>query len=327
MGNNQSHIKVKKNVDVVMVGGGHSNVQVIKEISEKFELLDRIETEDIYEKLRCNSDINGVRLTLISDHDTSFYSGMLPGCIAKQYDNEDIQINLVEFCKWANCNFIRQKMVGLDPKNQLIICENDFKIHYDYLSIDIGSTTRGLDIPGVEEYTIPTRPIATLIEKIDKFEKELNFLENNNGKENEQKEKNERKNLKICVVGAGAAGIELSFAFRSRFSFQNLKNEIVLINGSKKPLMDNRGKSLTNNIEEKLKENNITFLSDLKVKSIQCKDNQQDDCNNINQNDDDNDKENYRYLSIQFENREENEDCDLILFATGAAPPSGKIYT
>lgn len=36
---------------------------------------------------------------------------------------------------------------------------------YDVLSVDVGSVTRGLDLPGVKEHCLATRPISMLMAK------------------------------------------------------------------------------------------------------------------------------------------------------------------
>ncbi len=72
--------------DLVLVGGGHSHVQVVKMLA-----------------------MNGppdLRVTLISDSSTAFYSGMLPGCIAGLYAPGQIQIQLRALCNWAGARFI-----------------------------------------------------------------------------------------------------------------------------------------------------------------------------------------------------------------------------
>ena len=60
--------------DLVLVGGGHSHVQVLKAFGMRAE--------------------PGVRLTLITPTLQTPYSGMLPGCISGVYSEADIHINL-----------------------------------------------------------------------------------------------------------------------------------------------------------------------------------------------------------------------------------------
>ena len=60
--------------DLLLVGGGHSHVQVLKHFAM--------------------NPVHGVRLTLVSDADVSPYSGMVPGYIAGHYALNDIHIPL-----------------------------------------------------------------------------------------------------------------------------------------------------------------------------------------------------------------------------------------
>ena len=104
----------------------------------------------------------------------------MPGCIAKLYKKEETEIPLGPLANWAEVDFINQEVVGIDFDSKEIILgeaeegkgednsaitgvQSRGRVSYDVLSIDIGSTARGLDIPGVMEYAIPTRPIDALI--------------------------------------------------------------------------------------------------------------------------------------------------------------------
>ncbi len=77
-------------------------------------------------------------------------------------------------------------------------------LEYDLLIVNVGSRTRSSHhIPGVWEHCLTTRPIAPLMNKI--VEKENFFL---------------KKNIipVVGVCGSGAAGIELAFAFKNRWT-------------------------------------------------------------------------------------------------------------
>ena len=72
------------------------------------------------------------------------------------------------------------------------------------LAINVGSKTKDtLNCKGVWEHGLTTRPINDLLPKIEKKEQEL-------------KEKGIVPTVVIC--GAGAAGTELSLAFKARWS-------------------------------------------------------------------------------------------------------------
>lgn len=70
------------------------------------------------------------------------------------------------------------------------------------VSFDIGSRTAYQEsVPGVKEYAIATRPIHKLVSKIDQRISNLNATEV----------------VDVIVVGAGAAGIEVTSCFYSTY--------------------------------------------------------------------------------------------------------------
>ena len=79
-------------------------------------------------------------------------------------------------------------------------------LSFDAISLDIGSTSRGLlTTPGAMQYSIPTRPISDLVKRFDMETKSL--MESSNG----------QSSVDLVVVGGGAAGIELSMSVMGRW--------------------------------------------------------------------------------------------------------------
>ena len=92
-------------------------------------------------------------------------------------------------------------MVGKENRIELT---DGTSLEYDALILNIGSKTQGTKtVPGIWEHAMTTRPINHLIPKIMEKEKDL-------------QEKGVIPNVVVC--GAGAAGTELAFAFKSRWS-------------------------------------------------------------------------------------------------------------
>jgi pyridine nucleotide-disulfide oxidoreductase family protein len=195
-GNSKSNPQMQR---LVLVGGGHGHVQVIK-------ALNRL------------SRPASVHVTLIDPQESASYSGMVPGCVSKLYTPDQTLIHLRPLAEWASIDYMKRSVVDVDAEKRKIFL-NDVDddaiscIEYDAVSFDIGSATRGLDeTPGAAEYTIPTRPISDLVQRIADEEEVLKS-------ELEDGSRKKENGAHVVVVGGGAAGIELSLAMRARWSY------------------------------------------------------------------------------------------------------------
>jgi len=170
---------------LVLIGGGHAHAQVIKALKARPKNL---------------------HVTLIDSQTSATYSGMVPGCVANLYTPAQTLLHLEPLCDWATIEFIQDEVVDMDFDNQCISLKHaPHPVPYDAVSLDIGSKSRGLDdTPGAREYTIPTRPISKLVERIEAAEKLLEEIEGTAAS--------------VVVVGGGAAGIELAMSMRGRWN-------------------------------------------------------------------------------------------------------------
>eukprot|EP00300_Choanocystis_sp_HF-7_P039395 c5793_g1_i1.p1 GENE.c5793_g1_i1~~c5793_g1_i1.p1 ORF type:complete len:777 (-),score=168.37 c5793_g1_i1:70-2400(-) len=167
--------------DLVLVGGGHAHVHVLKMFGMK--------------------PLPGVRVTVISRDVESPYSGMLPGHIAGIYTREQCHINVMRLCVFAGAIFVHAEVSRIDTNARLIYVKDEARppISYDILSIDIGITpdTKTVD---------PT--LVTPVKPIDSFSRRWDAI----------LERTKRPNIRIriMVVGAGPGGVELCLNIQTR---------------------------------------------------------------------------------------------------------------
>lgn len=166
---------------LVLVGGGHSHVEVLREWAR--------------------APMPGVRLTVVADGSRSVYSGMVPGYVAGQYRPDEIEIDVERLARNAGAGWLEARATGLDTPSRRLHVHGAASVAYTTVSFDVGSTVSGLDLPGVVQHGLPTRPIGDFPRRVDALI--------DSGRH--------RPTVRLVVVGAGAGGVELAFAFRARF--------------------------------------------------------------------------------------------------------------
>lgn len=232
-----SSLEMKPRQHLVLIGGGHAHVQVIKSLNKYA----RSENIDV---------------TLVDLQSSTVYSGMVPGCVAGLYEFEETLIRLDVLAKWSGIEFINQKVVDVDPEACNVMLDDGREIRYDVLSIDIGSASSGFDGVKGAEFAAPTRPIAGLVKEIDTYATDTCC-----NKSSDLKSENEKQD--IAVVGGGVAGIELAMSINSR-----LPRSRITIVDSKRDVLPQESKECREALKEQLRARNIHILKNSVVKSI-----------------------------------------------------------
>lgn len=167
--------------DILLVGGGHSHVEVLKRFAQR--------------------PLPGARLTLICRDTHTPYSAMLPGYIAGHYRYDEVHIDLIQLAQYAGAHFYRDEAIGIDRRNQEVLCRSNAPVAYDLLSINIGSTPQIDQVPGATEHALAVKPIQQFN---DRWRELLERIIYRPGR------------VRIAVVGGGAGGVELILAMQYR---------------------------------------------------------------------------------------------------------------
>ena len=167
--------------DIVLIGGGHSHVGVLRQFAMR--------------------PLPGVRLTVICTDTDTPYSGMLPGYIAGHYRFEEAHIDLRRLAEFAGARYYRDEVTGIDRAARKVVCRQRPPVGYDALSINIGSTPQLGHVAGASEHAVAVKPIRRFNERwLALFER----VRSHPG------------TTTIAVVGAGAGGVELTLAMQHR---------------------------------------------------------------------------------------------------------------
>lgn len=166
--------------DLLLIGGGHAHVQVVRRFGMKPE--------------------PGVRLTLVSRESQTPYTGMLPGFIAGDYEQSEIVIDLLKLSRFADCRFIEANVERVDVENRRVhVSGGRSPIRFDALSINAGGDCT-LDIPGTS-FIEPVKPIGRFLQNWSDTTSTLMSI----------------PHPRIAIIGGGPGSVELALALRNRF--------------------------------------------------------------------------------------------------------------
>ena len=272
---------------LVLVGGGHAHLQVIKALR--------------------NNNEDGWEVTVVDVQTHASYSGMIPGCVAQWYKEEETQIDLQPLVQeWANATFLGGHTVvdiDLDQKHIVTISttvQNDGEtnktiVPFDIVSLDIGSTVRSIlgrknHHPLLPDCVIPTRPISHLIQRLEQLEQTEVFSSSS---------LNQKNTKNVFVVGGGAAGIELSMALRQRWKKYHID---ITILDSNTQLLPNENDVCRQALLQQLKRFKIHIRHNTTVTNVTT--------NTITT------------TTTTTTTLQKEEPCTVCIWATGAAPHS-----
>jgi selenide,water dikinase len=240
---------------LVLIGGGHAHVQVIKALSAR--------------------DQSKLKVTLLDPQPCASYSGMVPGCVARLYEPWQTRLALAPLAAWADILYRERAVVDIDLERKLIYLEtpasggsgdsdtDNTPIAFDAVSLDIGSTTRHVrSTPGAAEHTIPTRPIAALVESLAAAEEKLNVSQEQSPSP-----------VRVVVVGAGVAGLELAMAIQGRWSTLLGKDglRVTVVDSGPGPLLLLESEACRYKLQSLLRSKQIELRHGCQITTVQAR--------------------------------------------------------
>ena len=160
--------------DLVLVGGGHANVEVLRAFGRQ--------------------PLPGVRLTLVAREVQAPYSGMVPGLIAGHYRFEEAHIDLARLAASAGARLLAAEAVGLDPKVRRLRLKGGEDVPFDFLALNTGGTPAAASVPGALEHAVGVKPVDGLLAAWERVRRAAG------------------EGYRLVVIGGGAGGTELTLA-------------------------------------------------------------------------------------------------------------------
>ena len=220
--------------DLVLIGGGHAHVHVLKAFGE-----------------RPPAD---ARLTLVGRDPKTPYSGMIPGFVAGHYSFDDCHIDLVQLCARSGVRFVQAEATGIDRANRRVLLKDQPALAYDILSVDVGSAPAIGGIPGADQWAIPVKPIAELGRRWLAFcERMAAWL----------------GPLNVLVIGGGAGGVELALAIDHRLRAIAPAAEVQVTLATKDEILAGQAEAARRRLREILRRRGIRLLEHAAAQRIE----------------------------------------------------------
>jgi pyridine nucleotide-disulfide oxidoreductase family protein len=195
---------------VVLVGGGHAHVHLLE--------------------VAASNPPKDTELVLISPTGWHHYSGMVPGYLAGTYTEADMAFDLRALAMAAGALFVEGVATSVSAARREIAVEGPAgggRVSFDHASLDVGSAPVGLELPGVREHAATVRPMSRAVELRDRLDALVAGAVSR-----------EADPVRVCVVGAGAGGVEVALALNRRILDGGATARITLVDAGEQILPD-----------------------------------------------------------------------------------------
>ncbi len=187
---------------LVLLGGGHSHLAVLMSLAR--------------------SPVPGLDVTLISRDVDTPYSGALPAFITGHAREDDFLIDLRPLAQMAGARLIQTNVEEFDLVNHVLHCAGRPVVHFDILSLNLGSQPDSSAIPGADRYAISVKPLAAFMERWELIQRDYDAA------------LAAGQQYTLAIVGGGPASVELACAIQEHLHTSRglrLSLRIVLVCG------------------------------------------------------------------------------------------------
>lgn len=217
--------------DLVLLGGGHAHLHVIEGLSRH--------TGGTH------------KVVLVTDDRDSVYSGMVPGLVSGRYPRDSVRIPVEALARRCGVDVRVTRAEAVDPHRRTVHLGDGTSIAFKALSLNVGATVAGLDLPGVRAHALPTRPIGRLVTCLG------DLLGNP-----------ERRPERVVVVGGGAGGVELAFAVRGILGGAVGRPGVVLVHGGPE-ILDGAAPGAVRSVRERAWQRGIAVLCGRRAAAVE----------------------------------------------------------
>ena len=154
--------------------------------------------------------VPGLRITLIAREPHTPYSGMLPGLLRGAHSFDAAHIDCARIAAAAGARLLVAAADSIDLARRRIGFVDRPPVSFDLLSINVGGTPAMASGGG-----LPVKPIGQFLDRLARLEATC------------------PPGARIAVVGAGAAGVELTLALAARFAG---RFRLALVGSAHEPL-------------------------------------------------------------------------------------------
>ncbi len=182
---------------IVFAGGGHAHLYSLRRTRE----------------LRNQ----GFDVVLINPSRFLYYSGMAPGLLSRIYRPEEDRIDVKYLVEKGGGRFIKDRIKEINSDEQKVVLDSGESIHYDAMSMCLGSGVPNKDFAMSKDHLTPVKPV----ENMENLHWELRKLGNKDGHK-----------PKVLVIGGGPAGCEMACNSLRVFEDHGIDGEVTLANAN-----------------------------------------------------------------------------------------------